>query len=369
MIESNVICPSCKENSINNRYQTYWMCSACGVKYSCIDGIPKLYVEESLGNADKGLRDKVYKYMAWFYNFWNPFFMLPVRPIKISLKYWAVYFLLVFSFIFLAYNLINLIAYRGIEDVKTYDFLLFAALVIFIFVFSKQKRYAWLLLLAIPIKIILAIRKFVPKETASSVHEEFLKEYLESDRKIKMLDIASGTGNGLYRRGYMNLNADFTAVDLSEGMIAQGRDLMSKQKAPVDFILADATNLPFESGTFDICTNYGAFNGFADTKSALKEMIRVTKEGGKILIFDEQEYPEATWLEHLYYEKVFACYNTLAGSPIDLLPEELEDMQVHQLYEFVYVFTARKKFDVQKESERILKYRKKIISRKVHSNG
>ncbi|WP_424277168.1 hypothetical protein, partial [Eudoraea sp.] len=80
MIGSKVICPSCKENSITDRYQTYWMCSACGEKYSCVSGIPKLYVEDSLGKSDKGLRDKVYKYMAWFYNFWNPFFMLPVRP-------------------------------------------------------------------------------------------------------------------------------------------------------------------------------------------------------------------------------------------------------------------------------------------------
>ncbi|MEP0133079.1 MAG: methyltransferase domain-containing protein [Eudoraea sp.] len=368
MIESKVICPACKENSINERYQTYWKCSACGEKYSCVSGIPKLYVEDSLGKSDKGLRDKVYQYMAWFYNFWNPFFMLPARPIKISLKYWIVYFLLVFSFIFLAYNLIDLIAYRGIDDVKIYDFILFAALAIFVFVFSKQQRYAYLLLLAIPIRIILAIRKFVPKKSVSSVHDEFLKEYLESDKRIKMLDIASGTGNALYRRGYMNLNADYTAVDLSAGMIVQGRDLMSKQKAPVDFILADATNLPFKSGTFDICTNYGAFNGFADTKSALKEMIRVTKEGGKILIFDEQEYPESTWLEHLYYKKVFACYNTLAGSPVDLLPEGLEDMQVHQLYEFVYVFTARKSSEVRKEKERILKYRRKVISKQVHSN-
>lgn len=351
MKESAVICPSCKKNSINLRYQTFWMCSACGEKYSCVSGIPKLYLEDSLGFADKGLRDKVYKYMAWFYNFWNPFFMLPVRPIKISVRHWVVYFLLVLSFAFMVYNLIDLIAFRGISNATISDIMLFAALVIFIFVFSKQKRYAYLLLLAIPIKIIVSLRGFRPKKSIFSVHDEFLKEYLESDNRIKMLDIASGTGQALYRRGYMNLNADYTAVDLSAGMIVQGRDLMVKQKAPVDFILADATNLPFKSGTFDICTNYGAFNGFANTKRALKEMIRVTKEGGKILILDEQEYPEATWLEHLYFKKVFACYNTLVGNPSDLLPKELEDMQAHQVYEFIYVFTARKKLDVQKENE------------------
>jgi SAM-dependent methyltransferase/uncharacterized protein YbaR (Trm112 family) len=342
-MRTEVVCPSCKKSSVNDSYQTFWMCSECGKKYSCVNGIPKLYLEDSLGMADKGLRDKVYKYMAWFYNFWNPFFMLPVRPIKLSVKYWIVYFLLLFSFIFLVYNLIDLIAFRGIANVTIYDFLLFISLVIFIFIFAKQPRYAYLLLLAIPIEIIVSIRNFVPKKSISSVHDEFQKEYLASDKRIKILDIASGSGQALTRRGYINLNADFTAVDLSEGMIVQGRDLMCKIMAPADFILADATNLPFKSETFDICINYGAVNGFDDVKTALMEMVRVTKKGGKILFLDEGEYEESSWLEHLYFKKVFAYHNTFVGCPVDLLPNELEDIQVHQVYEFVYVCTARKK--------------------------
>lgn len=343
MIESKVICPSCKKSSINDRYQTFWMCSECGEKYSCVSGIPKLYLEDSLGKADKELRDNVYKYMAWFYNFWNPFFMLPVRPIKVSVRYWIIYFLLVFSLSFLVYNLIDLIAFRGIDKATIYDFLLFIPLVIFIFLLTKHPRYAYLLLLAIPIKIILAIRHFVPKKNHSSVHAEFQKEYLELDKRIKMLDIASGSGNSLFRHGWMNLNADYTAIDLAEGMIVQGRRLMSKQKVPADFIIADATKLPFKSETFDISTNYGALNGFADPRSALMEMVRVTKKGGKIFFLDEQEYESATWLEHFYFKKVFACHNTIVGCPVELLPDELEDIEVHQVYEFVYICTARKK--------------------------
>ena len=343
MIESKVICPSCEKNSINDRYQTFWMCSACGEKYSCVSGIPKLYLEDSLGKADKGLRDSVYNYMGWYYNFWNPFFMLPVRPIKISVRHWIVYFLLVFSLIFLLYNLIDLIVFRGIDEVGIYDLLLFVILMIFIFLLTKQPQYAYLLVIAIPIKILLTIRNFQPKKTHASVHAEFLKEYLDSDKRIKMLDIASGSGQALARQGYMNLNADYTAVDLSADMIVQGRDLMSKIKAPTDFILADATKLPFKSETFDISTNYGAVNGFDDPRSALMEMVRVTKKGGKILFLDEQEHESATWLEHFYFKNVFACQNTIVGCPVELLPSELEDIQVHQVYEFVYICTARKK--------------------------
>lgn len=343
MIGSKVICPSCKKNSINDRYQTFWKCNECGEIYSCVNGIPKLYLEDSLGVADKGLRDKVYKYMAWFYNFWNPFFMLPVRPIKISLKYWLVYFLLIFSFIFLGYKLIELIAFRGISDATIIDFLYFAILAILIFVFAKQPRYGYLLLLAIPIKIIVSMRNFVPKKSITRVHEEFLKEYIESDKKIKMLDIACGTGQALARRGYLGLDGEYTGVDLSSGMIEQARQSLSDIGAPTDFILTDATNLPFQSETFDICTNYGALMGFNDPETALKEMTRVTKKGGKILILDEQEYESSTWLEHIYYKKVFAYHNTIEKCPVNLFPEDLEDIQVNQVYEFVFVCTARKK--------------------------
>lgn len=343
MIESNVICPACKRNSINVRYQTFWMCTECGKKYSCANGIPRLYIEDSLGEADQSLRDKVYKYMAWFYNFWNPFFMLPVRPIRNSLKHWLFYFFLLFFLIYPIYNAINVLMNEGIENSSIWDGLLLIPFFIIVYALAKQPRYAYLMLLAIPIKIIVPMRKFVPEKVISSVHEEFLREFLESGQKIKMLDIASGTGQALARRGYMNLNAEYTAVDLSEGMIVQGRDLMTEKEAPIDFILADATNLPFKSETFDICTNYGAFNGFADPKSALAEMARVTKKGGKILILDEQEYPRATWLEHIYYKKVFAPYNTFEGCPEEIFPEELEDRQVHQVYEFIYVCTSRKK--------------------------
>lgn len=342
MIESKVICPSCKKNSINIHYQTFWKCKECDEKYTCINGIPKLYIEDSLGAADKGLRDKVYKNMAWFYNFWNPFFMLPVRPIKTSLKYWFVYFLLVFSFTFLGFKLIEFIVSHGVSNATIIDFLYFIVLAILVFIFAKQPRYGYLLLLAIPIKIIVSMRNFVPKKDITSVHEEFLKEYIQSDRKIKMLDIACGTGQALARRGYLNLNAEFTGVDLSPGMIEQARRSLSKLEAPTDFILTDATNLPFQSETFDICTNYGALMGFNDPGTALKEMARVTKKGGKILILDEQEYESSTWLEHMYYKKVFAYHNTVEKCPVDLFPENLRDIQVNQVYEFVFVCTARK---------------------------
>ena len=154
MIESNIICLSCKASEIYIRYHTFWMCSACKTKYSCIQGIPKLYLEDTISKEDKQLRDGVYNsYIAWFYNFWNPFILIPVRPIKISVIYWIIYFLIVFFFSFLVYNMIEWIEFRGIENTTPYDILILIPLIIYIFVLSKHPLYAYLLLLAIPVKI------------------------------------------------------------------------------------------------------------------------------------------------------------------------------------------------------------------------
>ena len=102
-------------------------------------------------------------------------------------------------------------------------------------------------------------------------------------------------------------------------------------------------NSPLNLRLLILCTNYGALNAFTDPKSALAEMVRITKKGGKILFLDEQEYESSTWLEHLCFKHVLTYHNTIVGCPVDMLPTILEDIQVHQVYEFVYICTARKK--------------------------
>ena len=187
------------------------------------------------------------------------------------------------------------------------------------------------------------MHRFKPVTSHASVHAEFQEDYLKSTDRLQVLDVATGSCNSLFRHGWMTLHADYTAVDLSEKMIVQGMHFMSAKEVPVDFIICDATRLPFESETFDIVTSYGAVNAYAGPENALAEMVRVTKKGGKILFLDEQAYESASWLERAYFKHVLTFYNTIVGCPVDMLPKQLEDVQVHQVYEFIYICTARKK--------------------------
>jgi SAM-dependent methyltransferase len=50
---------------------------------------------------------------------------------------------------------------------------------------------------------------------------------------------------------------------------------------------AEAENLPFADATFDACWSVGGFNYYQDHEAALREMHRVTKAGGLIVVADE----------------------------------------------------------------------------------
>lgn len=50
---------------------------------------------------------------------------------------------------------------------------------------------------------------------------------------------------------------------------------------------AEAESLPFADGSFDACWSLGGFNYFADHDAALREMKRVTRPGGALVVADE----------------------------------------------------------------------------------
>ena len=95
---------------------------------------------------------------------------------------------------------------------------------------------------------------------------------------MQILDIAAGTGSSA--RPLVDKGAQVTALDFSEGMLAQGR----KQHKDIKFVQGDALELPFGDNTFDVTTISFGLRNTSDTSLALKEALRVTKSGGKIVI-------------------------------------------------------------------------------------
>lgn len=95
---------------------------------------------------------------------------------------------------------------------------------------------------------------------------------------MRILDLAAGTGTSANE--YAKAGADVVACDFSSGMIDEGR----KRYPHLEFVQGDAMDLPFEDNSFDVVTiSYGLRN-VHDPHLALREMLRVTKPGGTLLV-------------------------------------------------------------------------------------
>ena len=99
----------------------------------------------------------------------------------------------------------------------------------------------------------------------------------------KILDVGCGTGalaERLAGEGY-----DVTGVDPSDGML----DVLRERAPSITAVRADGTNLPFDDNAFDLAYCVAVMHHVAEpgaVKKTLAEMVRVTRVGGRVLIWD-----------------------------------------------------------------------------------
>ncbi len=106
-----------------------------------------------------------------------------------------------------------------------------------------------------------------------------LKELILS-QDTKILDVSCGTGQLLQK---LSRKAKLYGVDLSPEMVKIAR---KKLPPTVQLQAADAHQLPFQDNFFDYTITTEAFHHYYSQKLALREMIRVTKFGGKVIVSD-----------------------------------------------------------------------------------
>jgi demethylmenaquinone methyltransferase/2-methoxy-6-polyprenyl-1,4-benzoquinol methylase len=103
---------------------------------------------------------------------------------------------------------------------------------------------------------------------------------IDPAKGMKILDIAAGPGSSsepLYKAG-----AEVFSLDFSDGMLEQGR----KARPYLNFVKGDALKLPFKDNEFDVTTISFGLRNTKDYKLALREALRVTKEGGRMVIVE-----------------------------------------------------------------------------------
>jgi len=107
---------------------------------------------------------------------------------------------------------------------------------------------------------------------------------LLGEKPLEILDV--GTGTGVIALLLAEMGHKVTGIDLAEEMLVRAREKAGKMGIPVNFLLGDAENIPFNDGTFDIVINRHVFWTMPDPKRAAAEWVRVLKPGGKLVIID-----------------------------------------------------------------------------------
>ena len=107
----------------------------------------------------------------------------------------------------------------------------------------------------------------------------------------RVLDLAAGTGTSsvaLARTGARVVGCDFSLGMLQVGARA------GRQSGPdaVDLVAGDALRLPFADESFDAVTISFGLRNTADADRALRELLRVTRPGGRLVVC---EFSHPTW--------------------------------------------------------------------------
>jgi demethylmenaquinone methyltransferase/2-methoxy-6-polyprenyl-1,4-benzoquinol methylase len=124
-----------------------------------------------------------------------------------------------------------------------------------------------------------------------------------------ILDLAAGTGSSSIAFNLEGVRV--VASDFSEGMLAEGR----KRHPRLEFVFADATQLPFKANEFDATTISFGLRNVVDVDKALSEMFRVTKPGGRVVVCEFSRVQSKTLrpFYEFYLKRILPIFSRLAG--------------------------------------------------------
>ena len=115
-------------------------------------------------------------------------------------------------------------------------------------------------------------------------------EMTEPKPAWRALDVGTGTGHTAF--AFAPAVAWVTGVDLTEAMLKEAERLRKDRGyGNVELRVADVHLMPFADGSFDLVTCRRAAHHFSDIGAALREIKRVLKPGGRLMI-DDRASPE-----------------------------------------------------------------------------
>ena len=109
------------------------------------------------------------------------------------------------------------------------------------------------------------------------------KRGLFAKSRGKTLLVAAGTGNDFE---FFPPNLEITAIDFSPKMLEIAGQKTGDYNGNIELVEADVTNLKFEDNSFDTIVTSCTFCSVPDPVKGLKELNRVLKRDGQLLMFE-----------------------------------------------------------------------------------
>lgn len=121
-----------------------------------------------------------------------------------------------------------------------------------------------------------------------------------------VLDVGCGAGEVCVEMsGLVGPTGRVAGVDLSAAMIDAAKAGAQAAGQAIDLRVASVYQLPFADGSFDVVRAERVFQHLDDPEAALREMMRVTRVGGQVLLIDPDHGQLTTALDSAAHRRVF----------------------------------------------------------------
>lgn len=136
------------------------------------------------------------------------------------------------------------------------------------------------------------------------------------------LDVATGTGDLAFELARLTTSAGrVTGLDFSADMLAIAKEKAKRNgmESLCTFVQGNALDLPFENDTFAAATIAFGLRNVVDRERCLKEMQRVVRPGGRVLVleFSQPVWPVFRQLYLFYFTRLLPLIGRLVQGDAD----------------------------------------------------
>lgn len=144
----------------------------------------------------------------------------------------------------------------------------------------------------------------------------------------RVLEIGAGTGrDSEIIAARLGGSGELFCQDITRSMLERNRDRLAAAGLKAHLAIANASHLPFDGKVFDAVFQFGGVGEFVDIARFFREIVRVTKVGGRVVVGDESM---PVWLRQTTFAKILATTNPQFNAPLPLehLPVEARDVNI-----------------------------------------